>query len=68
MNNISYDVIGNKINLRVSIGDMTERDKVDLCQHLLEDLGILERFRQQSDETYTAQLIMVEQFQLAWDK
>jgi hypothetical protein len=61
---IHFENIGNTIQLRMNVADLSSRDKIALFQWLLEDLGINERFHENPDETAFAQRLIVEQ----WDK
>lgn len=64
---LQYDTIGRKIVTRIPIEQLSGRDKVNLFQHLMEDLGIAQRFSDKPDETGEAQKIMTEQWDIHWN-
>ena len=61
-----YDSIGKKIVMRADLSSMSGRDKVNLFQALMDDLGITEVFHQYPDETAFAQQEMVNKWDKMW--
>lgn len=63
---IEYSATVGTIHLKMAVEDMTGQDKVQLLQHLMELLGINERFRNEPDATDRAQAIITEQGNEHW--
>jgi len=64
---IWYDAIGRRIHQSTEIQQLSGRDKVQLFQHLCEDLGIMQRLHEHPDETEFVQKIFVEQWDKHWN-
>lgn len=63
-----YSSIGRTLHLRARVADLSGQEKVNLFQFLLEELGILQRFQREPDETARAQEIIAEQWHVHWSK
>lgn len=67
MTRVEWSSIGHQIVSRIDICMLSSRDKVQLFQFLLEDLGINRRLQEEAEATERAQQIMIEQFDIFWD-
>lgn len=62
----TFSSIGGRLHLSASLSDMSGRDKVQLFQALMEQLGITQRLHEEPDQTARAQEILVEQWNKHW--
>jgi len=63
-----YDSISRSISQRSRISELSDRDKVNLFNDLMDDLGILRRCQEEPDRTAGFQEIWQEQVNIAWNK
>jgi len=64
---IHFSSIGGSLTIHTPVSELSGRDKVSLFQWLMEDLGITRRLQENPDETEAAQVIIAEQWDLAWE-
>lgn len=67
MMSIKFSSIGADLTVRVSVRDLSNRDKVELFRELMDQLGITERLSKEADATARAQQIIAEQWNIAWE-
>ena len=64
---LSYDSIGEGLTFRVSIDNLSNRDKVSLFYKLMDDLGVTRAFHCQKDEIGNARKIIDNCTAKAWE-
>lgn len=64
---MNYDSIGRSITQRTKISSLSGRDKVNLFNDLMDELGITKRCQDDPDGTFRFQEIWKEQIDKAWN-
>lgn len=64
---IRFNSIGNSVSIHFNVSEFSSRDKVELFNYLMDDLGITERCNENPDETAGFQEIWKEQIDKAWE-